>query len=113
MKASSRASDIEIGTEDAEAVTVAAGTETSGVDITVNAPTALPAKDNFADGGVIANTPFTDTVDTRGATGEIEDPTPPCGRSSRGKSVWYQFTPANTGVITADTLGSSYDTVPQ
>ncbi len=48
---------------------------------------------------------------TTPATTEAGDPTPSCGKGARSKSVWYQFTAPSDGTISADTFGSSYDTV--
>lgn len=67
-----------------------------------------PANDNFANATVIASTPFTATIDTRGASTEPTDPIPPCLGYSL-KSVWYRFTPPAAGaVLDVDTAGSNY-----
>lgn len=39
------------------------------------------------------------------------DPTPTCDVGSRGKTVWYRYTPSSNSIVTANTFGSSYDTV--
>ena len=81
-----------------------------GSDAFVTKIVALP-NDNFADATVITTTPYSNTVDTSSATTETTDPTPACGNGSRGKSVWYRFTPPTSGTVTADTFGSNYDTI--
>lgn len=67
--------------------------------------------DACANAAVISALPYTDAVSTSMATTEGTDPVPGCGNGSRSRSVWYRFTAAGAGTITADTLGSSYDTV--
>jgi PKD repeat protein len=49
------------------------------------------------------------TVDaaTQGAT----DPIPACGNGNRHRSVWYQYTPDLSGILTATTHDSAYDTI--
>jgi hypothetical protein len=48
---------------------------------------------------------------TTKATADAADPAPACGNHSRSKSVWYRFTAARTGTVSANTFGSSYDTL--
>jgi len=83
-------------------------------DLVVSAPTP-PPNDDFASAKEITSIPFTDTVNTRGATIETSDPTPACAAgavsSGRAKSVWYRFTPSSSGALVADTFGSGYDTI--
>lgn len=69
---------------------------------------AAPANDDRADAAVIASLPATQSQNTSGATLEAGEPQP-CG--SIGATVWFRVTPADDGVIRADTLGSAYDTV--
>jgi len=74
------------------------------------APAALaqPANDDFANATVIdpSSLPFTDTVDTTGATTEADEPTGGCVYD--GGTVWYAFTPSSSGVFQVDTTASSY-----
>jgi hypothetical protein len=49
-------------------------------------------------------------VDTTTATTEVTDPVP-CGLLSNAKSVWYRYTPSQSGFINAHTFGSNYDTI--
>jgi hypothetical protein len=103
----------------------------SGNDITVVNPppgggASLPAQftiaappppnDNVASATVVNSGSFTNTVDSSGATTEPTDPTPTpaCAQFSASppiKTVWYKFTPGGSGSVTADTVGSSYDTI--
>jgi hypothetical protein len=66
-----------------------------------------PANDDFNSATIISTLPFTDNVDTTGATSAADDPSQ-CGNNG---SVWYAFTPSQNEIITASTFGSNYDTV--
>ncbi|MGH9579973.1 MAG: Ig-like domain-containing protein [Terriglobales bacterium] len=55
--------------------------------------------------------PFTDNKSSLEATTETADPVPQCGNGSRDRSVWYRFTAPYNTMVTADTLGSNYDTI--
>jgi len=63
----------------------------------------------------VANTfPFSDTLDTRGATNNPDDPMMSCnddGMQTDGNTVWYAFTPDETRTVNFSTIGSNYDTV--
>ncbi len=78
-------------------------------------PTSTPASslwnDACANARPIDAVPFAGTVVTTAATTEAADPAPACGNNSRAKSVWYRFTTSTTGTLTADTFGSTYDTI--
>jgi len=85
------------------------GGTTVSKTVTIVAP---PPNDNFANATVIASTPHSSTIDTRGATEELTDPSEPCVGGFPFRSVWFRFTPPSAGVtLTADTAGSNYDTV--
>jgi hypothetical protein len=79
--------------------------------ILLAAPAALaqPANDDFANATVIdaSALPFTDTVDTTGATTEADEPLAVCSYYTDG-TVWYAFTPSINGVFQVDTSASSY-----
>jgi PKD repeat protein len=62
-----------------------------------------PANDNFASATRVSALPFSDTVDTTAATLEPEEPVPPCSPGSipPAGSVWYAFTPATSGSVSA------------
>ena len=70
-----------------------------------------PANDDFDSPTVIGTVPYTTTLYALGATTAVDDPELVCGAGEQGMgSVWYSFTPAVNGLLTADTFGSSYDT---
>jgi hypothetical protein len=65
-----------------------------------------PPNDDFGSATVIPSLPFTDTVDTRGATTAPDEP----GNCGNKNSVWYALTPTASQRIDLDTNGSSYGT---
>jgi hypothetical protein len=76
-----------------------------------NAPAGVaPSNDNCATPVVITTTPFTQTVDTTGATTEPGEPASSC--TLDGATVWYEFTYNGLfeGLISVDTVGSDFDT---
>jgi PKD repeat protein len=67
-------------------------------------PPTGPANDNFADAITIEGLPFSHSADTSTATLQKREPTPSCAQgSSWGKSVWYTYTPVQSGSVTART----------
>jgi len=75
---------------------------------TVAAPTfaAAPGNDDIATPEVIAAIPYANAQDTTEATADPGDPD--C--FGTGPTVWYAYTPADDGWLSADTFGSDYDT---
>lgn len=78
---------------------------------------APPANDDFAnrivaDPAGTDSLPFSTTVDSTESTVEASEPAnpSPCGPTPN-ESVWYQFTPDNSGRYQFDTVDSNYDTV--
>lgn len=69
------------------------------------------ANDACTNATTVTGIPFAGTSLTTTASIGSGDPAPACGNGSRGKSVWYRFTAASDGTLTADTFGSSYDTI--
>jgi hypothetical protein len=65
-----------------------------------------PPNDDFDNATVIPGLPFTDTLDTRGATTASDEP----GSCGNKNSVWYAITPTASQLIVLDTNGSSYGT---
>jgi hypothetical protein len=65
---------------------------------------APPSNDDITNATVVTAIPFTHSVNTSEATYAATDTG--CGFNT----VWYQFTPAVSGYIEVNTLGSSYDT---
>jgi PKD repeat protein len=64
-----------------------------------------PPNDDFNNATVASALPFTDNIDTTGATAAADDPTD-C--SVGQPSVWYSFTPSQSGPLSVSTVGSSY-----
>jgi len=93
----------------ATTIAVAAGATTSGIDVIIN---GFPPAPNDACAGptLIPSLPYTDTVDTTGATTAGTDPVQ-CTGGQNSNSVWYELTVSASAVVTADTIGSDYDTV--
>ena len=91
--------------------TVQPGTAT--LTPTAGTPTAAPSLSNDACSNAtsISGAPYSDTTSTAAATIDPSDPSPSCGNHSRTRSVWYRFTAPSNGTVTANTFGSSYDTI--
>jgi hypothetical protein len=71
---------------------------------------APPTNDDFDDATLIPARPFTDNIDTEGATTAADDPIPSCAEGGQGPTVWYTFTPSHSKRLEANTFGSDYDT---
>src|SRR5262245_1573906 len=71
-----------------------------------------PANDNFANAPAQTGS-FTDRLNTADATTEASEPlTPSCTLGIPvGKTVWYGLTISAGTEVSADTLGSNFDTV--
>jgi hypothetical protein len=71
-----------------------------------------PANDDIASPTVIGSLPFTDSIDSGGATVGATDPGycfgPEFGQDPA--SVWYAYKSTETGPLLATTFGSDYDT---
>ena len=70
-----------------------------------------PTNDDCSSALLIPGVPYAHTVTTTAATAQATDPAPTCGNRSRAKSVWYAFTAPASVRLTANTFGSSYDTI--
>lgn len=69
------------------------------------------SNDNFANATVITALPFSDSVDNTDATVEAGEQPPSCAfGSASGKTVWYTFTPAATGLVSI-TINAPFSTV--
>jgi hypothetical protein len=77
---------------------------TGVVALNVNASLA-PANDDFDHATVIATVPFSDHVDTSGATSAADDPT---SCSPANNSVWYSFIAPVNETVSIDTFGGSF-----
>jgi len=88
------------------------GTSPAGATPT-RTPTTVSgvSNDTCTNAVAISAAPYSGTTITTSATIDAADPTVGCGNGSRGKSVWYRFTAPGNGTLTANTFGSSYDTI--
>jgi hypothetical protein len=62
-----------------------------------------PPNDDFANARAVASGPFSETVDASGATVEPGEPTPACGFGQLAGTIWYAFTPTQSGSYSAST----------
>jgi hypothetical protein len=72
-----------------------------------------PANDTVANATVVTSLPFSDTVDTTGATIDSDDAqangsNPDCTVSNGTSTVWYRYTPSTDGALAVDAYASSY-----
>lgn len=81
----------------------------AGGMLTVKVPG--PPNDEIADATQITTFPFSETIMTTTATTAPDEPIQTCGNLPNSNSVWYRLTAPANGRITADTFGSSYNTV--
>lgn len=72
---------------------------------------APPSNDDFYSPIVISGLPYTNSQNISGATTAVDDPDFACTGGQHTNTVWYQITPASSGVLTVDTNGSNFDTV--
>jgi subtilisin family serine protease len=75
----------------------------------LTSPPPAPANDNFSNRVTIAS-PRTVTGTSIGATAQTGEPNH-AGDATARKSVWWRYTPAVSGLVTINTLGSNFDTV--
>ncbi len=67
--------------------------------------------DDFGGPRTITASPYSDVLDTTGATCAADDPLmSQCSLGTGFATVWYEFTPSTKGQLTVDTIGSDYDT---
>lgn len=74
-------------------------------------PPPAPANDNFASAQVVTGCSGSVTGTNVSATKENFEPAHSPDGDGGGGSVWYQWQPTTSGVVTIDTSGSNYDTV--
>jgi hypothetical protein len=67
-----------------------------------------PPNDDFANATPVGSLPFADSVDTSGASVESGEPTPSCGYGQSAGTVWYAFTPSQSGSYSASTPYSGF-----
>jgi hypothetical protein len=61
--------------------------------------TPAPVNDNFADAKLITALPYDDSTDMTGASREDNEPTPSCWYKPMNKTVWYAYTPTESGSL--------------
>jgi hypothetical protein len=83
-----------------------------GVSVPTQVKAAAPANDDIASPTLVGSLPFSDSLDTTGATTRPTDPgycfDPAFGQDPA--SVWYAYTATEAGPLLATTFGSDYDT---
>jgi hypothetical protein len=70
-------------------------------------PCIPPANDDFSNSAGIGAVPFGANLSTACATSQVHEPQP-CGIIA--STVWYSYTPSESEILQADTMGSDYDT---
>lgn len=68
-----------------------------------------PANDDFENATVVPSLPYSNPVDTQGADTQPGEPNPSCGAVTG--SVWYTFTPAVSGSVSAHAFQGGFSTV--
>jgi hypothetical protein len=81
----------------------------SSLQLSLQETTPLPpvAGDDFDAATPVTSMPYSDTLDVSRATAAEDDPTDCFGNAA---SVWYAFTPSESGTLDISTAGSDYDT---
>ena len=69
---------------------------------------AQPSNDDISGPVIINGLPFTATANTSDATVAADDPATTC--FGPAATVWYRFTPSQSGPVALSTEGSDYDT---
>ena len=69
-----------------------------------------PPNDDFDDATEISALPFSDVVDTAGATIALDDPDLGCADTDEPNSVWYRLVLSADVFLQVDTFGSDYGT---
>ncbi len=72
---------------------------------------AQPANNNFTNALVLFGTPGTYSGTSAGATRETNEPIHWVGSPLSSRSVWFSWVAPETGIVTFDTIGSSFDTI--
>ncbi len=71
-----------------------------------------PVNDAFVSATIVTSAPFSSTgTNTAQATNQASEDRDPSCADFVGKTVWYKFVPGSNMTVTANTLGSSFDTV--
>lgn len=62
-----------------------------------------PSNDDFANAAPVGSLPFTDSADTTAASLESGEPSPTCFGGPPAGSVWWAYTPSESGSVSAST----------
>jgi hypothetical protein len=75
--------------------------------------TIPPPNDNFVNATPIMAAIFSQVVDSSAASVEATDPVPTCSPSGQaaGSTVWWAYASGTGGTVSANTVGSAYDTI--
>ena len=84
-------------------------TKTATKTVTINPQSSAPVNDNFANATVISGSSGSTTGSNVGATSQSGEPLV-TSYSSATKTVWWKWTAPTSGIVTIDTIGSSFDT---
>lgn len=98
------------GAEAGETYYIQAGSNSAGSTGTVTVSIEQippPAHDDFEDAAIISSLPYEDIVDASAATFEEGEPQPSCASSLTVTTVWYAWTPSQTGEYMAQNPYSS------
>lgn len=84
--------------------------QTPGINFVLQ-NTPAGTNDTYANATVINTIPSQIMADVSGAVAGAEDPAMSCGNGSTPGSVWFTYTPSQTGPVSFNTFNSNYDTV--
>ncbi|MBX3737116.1 MAG: immunoglobulin domain-containing protein [Candidatus Didemnitutus sp.] len=104
-------SSVTLGDAGSYAVRASSGSSvavSNSVTLTIG---AAEANDNFANATALTGTSGTVSGNNSTATGETGEPTHFSSTFNAASSLWYAYRPVANGVVTFDTIGSSFDTV--
>jgi len=74
-------------------------------------PSITGVANDACSGAADVSDTLSSSMATASAVAEASVPGPLCGNQSRSKSVWYRFTAPTNGTVSANTYGSTYDTI--
>ncbi len=90
-------------------------TEATGGLLYFNFQFAIPpANDEIENAVIVSTSPYSTTQDTTSASSANDDPNFPCaygGPRQGSGSVWYKYTPAQSGLLDVNTVDSGFDTI--
>ena len=67
-----------------------------------------PPNDDFSNARAVGSLPLSDSVDATAASVEPDEPTPSCGYGQSAGTVWWAFTPSQSGSYTASVPASGF-----